>query len=44
MRLLLPANPLHVHARVRYNSTGAPARLIPAGGTLRLEFEEPQLA
>ena len=39
-----PANPLHVHARVRYNSTGAPARLIPAGGTLRLEFEEPQLA
>jgi len=39
-----PAAPVRIHARVRYNSPGAPARLIPAENTLSLEFEEPQLA
>jgi len=39
-----PAAPVRIHARVRYNSPGAPARLIPAENTLRLEFKEPQLA
>ncbi|UCH62710.1 MAG: tRNA 2-thiouridine(34) synthase MnmA [Fidelibacterota bacterium] len=39
-----PAAPVQIHAQVRYNSPGAPARLIPAKDTLRLEFEKPQLA
>ena len=39
-----PAAPVRVQARVRYNSPGSPARLIPAENTLRLEFEKPQLA
>ncbi len=39
-----PAVPVQVQARIRYNSPGSPARLIPAENTLRLEFEKPQLA
>lgn len=39
-----PTEPFSVHACIRYNSTGAIARLIPAGESVRLEFEEPQLA
>ncbi len=39
-----PAGPVPVHAWVRYNSAGAPARLIPLGNAIRLEFQEPQLA
>jgi tRNA-specific 2-thiouridylase len=39
-----PAEPVNVHARVRYNSAGAAARLTPEGRSVRLEFEIPQLA
>jgi len=39
-----PTTPRRVQARLRYNSPGAPARLIPQGDTVRLELEEPQLA
>ena len=39
-----PAAPLRIQARIRYNSAGAPARLIPTGDTVRLEFDQPQLA
>ena len=39
-----PTEPVWVQARIRYNAAGAPAQLIPAGDTIRLEFEQPQLA
>lgn len=39
-----PASSIQVTARLRYNSTGSPARLIPNGETVRLEFDQPQLA
>lgn len=39
-----PTAPVQIHARIRYNSAGAPARLIPTADTFRLEFEQPQLA
>ena len=39
-----PTEPVRIHARIRYNSAGAPAQLIPTDDTIRLEFEQPQLA
>jgi tRNA-specific 2-thiouridylase len=39
-----PSEPVQVHARIRYNSAGASARLTPEGNRFRLEFREPQLA
>ena len=39
-----PASSIQVTARLRYNSTGSPAQLIPNGETVRLEFDQPQLA
>lgn len=39
-----PSVPVQVHAQIRYNSAGAPARLTPEGNYFRLEFQEPQLA
>ncbi len=40
-----PSSEIQVMGRVRYNGSGAPARLIPNGATtVRLEFDEPQLA
>ena len=39
-----PGDPVTVHARVRYNSTGAAARLNFEDDTVELHFEEPQLA
>jgi tRNA-specific 2-thiouridylase len=39
-----PSEPVQVHARIRYNSVGAPAQLTPEGNRFRLEFQEPQLA
>ncbi len=39
-----PTQPQRVYARIRYNSPGAPARLIPAGETVQLAYDEPQLA
>ncbi|MCH8327438.1 MAG: chromosome segregation protein SMC [Candidatus Marinimicrobia bacterium] len=39
-----PVESIMVHARVRYNSSGAAARLDLHHDTLQLQFEEPQLA
>jgi len=39
-----PKGPLHVEARIRYNASGVPARLIPGDEGATLEFSEPQLS
>ena len=39
-----PAAPMQVNARIRYNSPGAPAQLMPDKKRVLLEFEKPQLA
>ncbi len=39
-----PTEPVQVHTRLRYNSAGSMARLMPADESVKLEFEEPQLA
>ncbi|MEE9162066.1 MAG: aminomethyltransferase beta-barrel domain-containing protein, partial [Candidatus Neomarinimicrobiota bacterium] len=40
-----PSSAIQVVGRVRYNGSGAPARLVPNGAsTVHLEFDEPQLA
>lgn len=39
-----PSEPVRVQARIRYNSSGSPAKLTPEQDHVRIEFEEPQLA
>lgn len=39
-----PSGSMNLHAQIRYNSIGVPARLTHKGDHVRLEFKEPQLA
>src|SRR5512143_438806 len=39
-----PHEPLRANVRIRYRATETPATIIPAPGTVRVEFDEPQAA